>query len=95
VGDKITLTIMDKFSYMGNMDISVIDEMYQLYLKDPESVEASWQKFFQGFEFARTQFNGEFSDAFDKEFKVINLINAYRKRGHLFTTTNPVRTRRK
>ncbi|MDA3821465.1 MAG: 2-oxoglutarate dehydrogenase E1 component [Bacteroidales bacterium] len=86
---------MDKFSYMGNMDISVIDEMYQLYLKDPESVEASWQKFFQGFEFARTQFNGEFSDAFDKEFKVINLINAYRKRGHLFTTTNPVRTRRK
>jgi 2-oxoglutarate dehydrogenase E1 component len=35
------------------------------------------------------------SETFDKEFKVINLINGYRKRGHLFTTTNPVRTRRK
>ena len=30
-----------------------------------------------------------------KEFKVINLINAYRTRGHLFTKTNPVRERRK
>ena len=30
-----------------------------------------------------------------KEFRVINLINAYRSRGHLFTKTNPVRERRK
>ncbi|APD05975.1 oxoglutarate dehydrogenase (succinyl-transferring) [Flavobacteriaceae bacterium UJ101] len=30
----------------------------------------------------------------NKEFKVINLINDYRKRGHLFTKTNPVRERR-
>ena len=29
-----------------------------------------------------------------KEFKVINLIDAYRTRGHLFTKTNPVRARR-
>jgi 2-oxoglutarate dehydrogenase E1 component len=86
---------MDKFSYMGNVDIAVIDQMYRQYQQDPGSVESSWQRFFEGFEFARTQFNGEFSDAFDKEFKVINLINGYRKRGHLFTNTNPVRTRRK
>jgi len=29
-----------------------------------------------------------------KEFKVINVIDAYRTRGHLFTKTNPVRARR-
>ncbi len=29
-----------------------------------------------------------------KEFKVINLIEGYRTRGHLFTKTNPVRARR-
>ena len=29
-----------------------------------------------------------------KEFRVINLIHAYRTRGHLFTKTNPVRARR-
>ena len=32
---------------------------------------------------------------YPSEFKVINLINGYRQRGHLFTKTNPVRTRRK
>jgi len=30
-----------------------------------------------------------------REFRVINLIHGYRMRGHLFTQTNPVRTRRK
>ena len=35
------------------------------------------------------------SNTFSKEFNVINLINEYRKRGHLFTKTNPVRERRK
>ena len=30
-----------------------------------------------------------------KNFVYINLINAYRQRGHLFTKTNPVRERRK
>jgi len=29
-----------------------------------------------------------------KEFNVVKLINAYRSRGHLFTKTNPVRSRR-
>ena len=37
----------------------------------------------------------QISDNVQKEFKVINLINAYRTRGHLFTKTNPVRERRK
>jgi 2-oxoglutarate dehydrogenase E1 component len=30
-----------------------------------------------------------------KEFLVVDLINGYRTRGHLFTKTNPVRDRRK
>src|SRR5699024_6723677 len=33
-------------------------------------------------------------ERFMKEFKVVQLINAYRLRGHLFTKTNPVRERR-
>lgn len=32
---------------------------------------------------------------FEKEIQVLKLIDAYRTRGHLFTKTNPVRTRRK
>src|SRR5699024_3667280 len=33
-------------------------------------------------------------EKFMKEFQVVQLINAYRSRGHLFTKTNPVRDRR-
>lgn len=87
---------MDKFSYLSNAEGSFIEELYASYLTDPASVEPDWRKFFEGFEFARKNF----SDSSDQltvpgEFKVINLINGYRQRGHLFTLTNPVRTRRK
>lgn len=87
---------MDKFSYVGNADVNTIEQMYQEYLKSPESLDLSWQRFFEGFELARTNFEsaGAISPKTHKEFKVINLINAYRSRGHLFTKTNPVRERR-
>lgn len=38
--------------------------------------------------------NGKPCDDIIKEFHVIQLIDAYRSRGHLFTKTNPVRARR-
>ncbi len=88
---------MDKVTYVGNADVTAIDYLYQSYLNDPQSVDLGWQKFFEGFEFAQTNFEetGEIPENLQKEFKVINLINAYRSRGHLFTKTNPVRESRK
>ena len=88
---------MDKVSYVGNADVNAIDHLYKEYCKDPESVDIGWQKFFEGFDFARTNYEegGEIPENFRKEFRVINLINGYRGRGHLFTKTNPVRERRK
>lgn len=95
---------MDKFSYLGNADVSQIEAQYQQFLTNPESVPESWRKFFEGFEFARTSYDVPGSttskqnavpENFQKEFNVVNLINGYRNRGHLFTKTNPVRERRK
>ena len=88
---------MDKFSWVNNVDPTLIEEYYQSYQNDPNSVEESWKKFFEGFEFARTDFaqKDNESELYPAEFKVISLINGYRQRGHLFTKTNPVRTRRK
>jgi 2-oxoglutarate dehydrogenase E1 component len=88
---------MDKNSFLGQVDIGVIQQMYDQYRNNPDTVEPSWQRFFEGFEFARsgspqTRIH---NDLLDKEFQVINLIEEYRKRGHLFTKTNPVRERRK
>jgi len=88
---------MDKISYVGNADVNAIDHLYKMYQQDPESVDIGWKKFFEGFDFARTNYEdgGEIPKNVQKEFKVINLINGYRSRGHLFTKTNPVRERRK
>ena len=87
---------MDKFTFIGNADVNAIDHLYKQYRSNPESVDAEWLKFFEGIDFASTNFesNGEIPENFQKEFKVINLINGYRSRGHLFTKTNPVRDRR-
>ncbi len=88
---------MDELSFLQNLDTEAIEELYQKYRKDPDSVDPSWHHFFQGFDLARRDFSHPESESltFDEEFKVLNLINGYRKRGHLFTHTNPVRTRRK
>ncbi|MBL7939920.1 MAG: 2-oxoglutarate dehydrogenase E1 component [Flavobacteriales bacterium] len=97
---------MDKYSYLSNVDSAWLDDLHEQYQKDPASVETGWARFFEGFDFAKslegdTRLSGAPSapapgsnDRFEKEFKVLDLINAYRHRGHLFTKTNPVRDRR-
>ena len=95
---------MDASSYLSGSDLNAIETLYRQYQQDPSSVDSSWQRFFEGFEFQRAEFapmpsgdglSGALSSEVIKEFKVINLINGYRQRGHLFTETNPVRERRK
>ncbi|MBL7953307.1 MAG: 2-oxoglutarate dehydrogenase E1 component [Flavobacteriales bacterium] len=99
---------MDKYSYLSNVDSVWLDDLYQQYQKDPSSVETGWARFFEGFDFAKSVNDDGVSltaakgapapggnERFEKEFKVIDLINAYRQRGHLFTKTNPVRDRRR
>ncbi|MCB0280935.1 MAG: 2-oxoglutarate dehydrogenase E1 component [Calditrichaeota bacterium] len=93
---------MDEYSFINNAHPSYIDEMYRRYLENPADVEESWRTFFKGFEYGN---NGSEVDTIldkgvsarkaQKELAVINLINGYRMRGHLFTKTNPVRERRK
>jgi 2-oxoglutarate dehydrogenase E1 component len=90
---------MDKFSLVGNQEISAVEELYRNYLENPANVEQSWRNFFEGFELARKSYRDEELVSADesriqKEFNIINLITGYRQRGHLFTRTNPVRKRR-
>lgn len=91
---------MDKFSYISNADPNYVESLYKAYQANPESVDEGWRKFFEGFEFAQS-YDGAISAPVEtdvnrrKEVSVLNLINAYRTRGHFFTKTNPVRERRK
>ena len=94
---------MDNFSFLNAAHSGFFAELYEQYLKVPDSLEPSWKAFFQGYDFANSDFlkgeivegvSPQIPDDLQKEFKVINLINGYRSRGHLFTKTNPVRDRR-
>lgn len=86
--------MMDKYSYL-NTNPKEIENLYEQFLKNPEEVEFGWRKFFEGFEFSRKNYDNQTDTVSNSEYKVINLIEAYRKSGHLFTKTNPVRKRRK
>lgn len=50
---------MDKFSYIANAHVSYIDELYSSYKSDPESIDPSWKEFFDGFDFALTNYGEE------------------------------------
>lgn len=95
---------MDRFSFLNAVHPAYIAELYDKYLQFPDSVEASWRSFFQGFDFGiengslealGVESSAAIPENVLKEFQVIKLIDGYRTRGHLFTATNPVRERRK
>jgi 2-oxoglutarate dehydrogenase E1 component len=92
---------MDKYSFLNSAHTSYFAELYEQYIEAPDTVEPSWRAFFQGFDFgveSGTPLDEvaeiEIPESVKKEFQVINLIDGYRTRGHLFTKTNPVRDRR-
>ncbi len=43
---------MDNYSYIANSEPSYIEELYKSYQQDPTSVEESWARFFEGFDFS-------------------------------------------
>ncbi len=97
-------------SYLDNLDPNALDNLYKNYVKDPNSVDIHWKRFFEGFDFANTNFSSDDktiksiksikSDKnidlihINKEAAVFSLIQEYRSRGHLFAKTNPIRRRR-
>jgi len=95
---------MNKYSFLNTAHATYFAEMYDEYLQKPDDLEPSWRAFFQGFDFGIENSNEplvssgkklDVPEQLQKEFKVVQLIDGYRKRGHLFTKTNPVRDRRK
>lgn len=99
---------MDKYSFLNAAHSAFFADLYDQYLRSPDSVEPSWRAFFQGFDFGSENseatayavvddnyISPEVPEHMQKEFNVIRLIEGYRHRGHLFTKTNPVRERRK
>jgi 2-oxoglutarate dehydrogenase E1 component len=95
---------MDKFSYIANAEPAYIESLYNTFKVNPQAVDAEWKQFFEGFDFAQTNFlSNEQSTAtagningqqLTEELKVYNLILAYREKGHLIAITNPLKPRK-
>ena len=97
---------MKDFQYITNSHPNYIEGLYNDFVKDPNSVDIEMRKFFEGFDFAvannkngTTAATGTTAAAvpaggMDKEFGVYQLIQAYRKKGHLVAKTNPIRERK-
>ena len=73
-------------SYVNLSSMQYIDALYAAYLQDPNSVDASWQRFFEGMQFAEKlpQVGG------GEELRVARLIDAYRTFGHKLAKINPI-----
>lgn len=94
---------MKDFSYVTGPTPAYIESLYQEFVTDSSTVDPEWKKFFEGFDFAISNGGGTASyavkgvadgDQLTKELAVYELIRAYRKRGHLAATTNPIRARK-
>ncbi len=98
---------MKDFSYVTGPTPAYIESLYNEFAKDSSTVDPEWKKFFEGFDFAINNTapvagtNGQESakgtisnDRLVKELGVFEMIRAYRKRGHLVATTNPIRVRK-
>lgn len=95
---------MKDFSYITNQHPQYIEGLYQTYTQDATLIDPELKKFFEGFDYAVNNniaptTNGNISPATTqnsnivKEFAVYQLIQAYRKKGHLVANTNPIRAR--
>jgi len=100
-------------SHLAGGNIAYVEELFELYLDDPNSVPEEWQEFFkqlpeegsdikhseirEQFRIAAKEklkqsggsggFNAEFAE---KQVKVLQLINAYRFRGHQHASLDPL-----
>jgi 2-oxoglutarate dehydrogenase E1 component len=99
---------MKDFSYITHSHPAYIENLYNDYLANPDSIDPEYRKFFEGFDFAVSNgLNGNGQAVAEmppsaavetaqlsKELSVYNLILAYRRKGHLVARTNPIRPRK-
>ena len=83
------MTDFPDYAQLGNL--SLIEDQYRRYVQDPNSVDVSWRHFFEGIDFARVLDRQPLqSGGGSNGFKILLLIQAYRRYGHLQARTNPL-----
>lgn len=68
-------------------NIGFLEEQYEKYKHNPESIHTSWRHFFEGWDLAVEK---GATGLEEKYFRIFGLVEAYRKYGHLKATINPI-----
>src|SRR5579872_6433265 len=72
-------------------NLSLIEDLYSRFQVDPESVDPSWRHFFQGVDFGSYLYKSGAEPVADTSgIRIYNLIQSYRRYGHLLAKINPI-----
>ncbi|MFT3903409.1 MAG: 2-oxoglutarate dehydrogenase E1 component [Niabella sp.] len=98
---------MKDFSFITSSSPAFVENMYKEYISNPQQVDEEFRKFFEGFDFAvnngiakengqsmTTSTTTATGNNWKKELAVYRLILGYRNKGHLISTTNPIKKRK-
>ena len=105
--NKIQKPTMQEFannSYLAGGNAGYLEDLYEQFLQDPNSVDAKWQTYFAGIggsgDISHAAIREQFKDLAakptavaaisSKQANVDALINAYRCYGHIAAKTNPL-----
>ncbi len=86
-----TLHEPKKFTFVNGANAAFINSLYEEFLKNPDSVDASWRHFFEGYEFAAAYSPGPIAGVGNaNEARVEAFINLYRRLGHFNAHLDPL-----
>lgn len=79
---------MKDFTHLSIDNLEYVEQMLTQYRENPSQVTGDWKYFFEGVELSRKFQKGNAD--FEREMKVVNLIEAYRLFGHLNADVDPL-----
>ena len=71
-------------------NLDALEDMYQRWRREPNSVEQSWQFFFQGFELGQTASGPATGVDAQRQIGIVRLTYAYRDLGHFLAHLDPL-----
>ncbi|MDN3508460.1 MAG: 2-oxoglutarate dehydrogenase E1 component [Candidatus Neptunochlamydia sp.] len=80
----------DRGGFANLANITYIEQLYSQYLEDPESVDKSWQHFFEGMALGTALKGATTEGSQSSDLRVFRLIEAYRIFGHKGAQFNPM-----
>lgn len=92
---------MNRLSFAHRSNADLIDQNYEAWRSDPESVDAHWQAFFEGFDLGMECADGDAVAAASTadtsqqaiiQSRIIGALYAYRSIGHTQAKINPLKT---